>query len=112
MQALSGRIQGRGIEIRQDLMSRRLEQLWGVPLKVAAKDAEKQINGRDGVASFFEIAGYNVGGRNGGHIDVIDGSVREFGLFGYVWSRSVQYDYGSSGYMDRAESVWFWELPR
>lgn len=112
MKALAGRIKDRPIEVRQDIISRYLEQQWGAPLKVGAKDAERQISGRDGVASFFGISGYNVGGRDGGHIDVIDGTVSEHGIFGYVWSRSVQYNYGTHGYMDRAASVWFWEMPR
>lgn len=111
MKALSGHLKGRPIESRQDTMSHHLEQLWGAPLKVGAKDAERQINGRDGVASFFGVSGYNVGGRDGGHIDLIDGTVTERGLSGYIWSRSVQYSYGTHGYMDRAASVWFWELP-
>ncbi|WP_076071146.1 T6SS effector amidase Tae4 family protein [Sphingomonas montana] len=112
MKVLSGPLKGLPIEVRQDTISRYLEQHWGPPLKVAAREAEQRINGRDGVASFFGISGYNVGGRDGGHIDLIDGTVSEHGLFGYVWSRSIQYSYGSHGYMDRAASVWFWEMPR
>ncbi|MEG3089347.1 T6SS effector amidase Tae4 family protein [Sphingomonas sp. PB4P5] len=112
MKALSGGVRGSPIEVRQDAISRHLEQRWGAPLKMSAKDAERQINGRDGVVSFFGIAGYNVGGRDGGHIDVIDGTVSERGLFGYIWSRSIQYNYGTHGYMDRSASVWFWEMPR
>lgn len=112
MKALAGRVKGQPIEVRQDTLSRHLEQIWGAPLKMDARDAETKINGRDGVISFFGIAGYNVGGRNGGHIDLIDGTLKERSIFGYVWSRSVQYNYGSHGYMDRSASVWFWELPR
>jgi hypothetical protein len=112
MKALAGPVKGSPIEVRQDSISRYLEQQWGAPLKFNAKEAEGKINGRDGVVSFFGINGYNVGGRNGGHIDLIDGTVSERGLFGYIWSRSLQYSYGTHGYMDRSESVWFWEMPR
>jgi hypothetical protein len=107
MKALSGRVKGSPIEIRQDIMSRYLAILWGAPMKVSAKEAQNKINGRDGVISFFDISGYNVGGRNGGHIDLINGTVS-----GYFFWRSTRYEYGSQGYMDRASSVWFWEMPQ
>lgn len=112
MKALAGRTKDRPVEVRQDTLSRYLEKAWGAPMKVSAKDAESKINGRDGVISFFGIAGYSVGGGLGGHIDLIDGSIVEHGLFGYVWSRSASYNYGSHGYMDRSATVWFWEMPR
>ena len=66
MKALAGRVRGHPIEVRQDTVSRSLEQLSGPPLKVSARDAEAKIYGRDGVVSFFGIAGDNVGGRVGG----------------------------------------------
>lgn len=112
MKALSGPVRGAPIEISQDRLSRQIKTRWGPPLEVAARDAEQQIAGRDGVVSFFGISGYDVGGRNGGHIDLIDGTVNERGLFGYIWSRSIEYSYGTHDYMDRAASVWFWEMPR
>jgi hypothetical protein len=40
------------------------------------------------------------------------GTVSERGLFGYRWSRSLRYSYGTHGYMDRSEAIWFWEMPR
>lgn len=52
MKALSGPVRGAPIEVRLDTLSRYLEQQWGTPMKVAARDAERQIAGRDGVVSF------------------------------------------------------------
>ncbi len=107
MSALKGPLKNKSIEVRQDKLSQRLVTLWGQPEKFNASEAEAKIAGRDGVVSFWDIAGYNVGGALGGHIDIVDGTAED-SVFAGVYRRSISYSCGSSCYFPDSKKVWFW----
>jgi hypothetical protein len=112
MRALTGPIRGKLIEPKQDALSKTLKAIWGDPVALRPRDGLSAIAGRDGVVSFFAIAGYNVGGRLGGHIDLIDGTLSEQrDPSGRITARRATYEIAHGDYMNSAESIWFWEMP-
>lgn len=113
MRALKGPAKGKMIEPRQDYLSLTLQDLWGTPLKCSASEGPAKLAGRDGVISFWKIAGYAVGGRLGGHIDLIDGKiVEQRDGWGRVTTRRATYEAAHGNYMDQSETIWFWEMPK
>ncbi|RHW17840.1 hypothetical protein D1610_04785 [Sphingomonas gilva] len=111
MRALAGPLKGKWIEPRQDRLSENLREIWGEPLKCDAALGNRRLAGTDGVISFWQIAGYDVGGQLGGHIDLIDGSVvEEKDWWGHVIDRTISYRTAHGNYMDKCKSIWFWKL--
>jgi len=51
--------------------------------------AENAIGDKDRVISFFRIPTYVLGGRLGGHIDLVDGKDFAISTFLYFWKRRV-----------------------
>jgi hypothetical protein len=96
MNALAGPAKGKPIEIRQDVLSKNLERLWGSPLKCLSSDGYTKIGSRHGVISYWKISGYNVGGALGGHIDLFEGATKTA---------------AHGEYMTSSQSIWFWETP-
>jgi len=103
MKGLEGAMKGKAIEIREDKLSEQLSRLWGTPELVSK---ESDIGDRNGVISFSGIPTYMVGGRAGGHIDLIDG--KSTWLFGLFNEESIC---GSGCYWS-ASKIGFWELKR
>ncbi len=112
MRALAGAIKGKNIEIRHEKLSDYLKTKWGTPETLVGTPAQMEaaIGDRNGVISFFEIPGYEVGGGLGGHIDVIDGKDKlPIRLFGYGFDVNRDSVCGSHCYWNAARA-WFWEL--
>ncbi len=111
MNGLKGETKGKAIEIRQDSLSRQLRQFWGSPAILPKTDPENAIGEKNGVISFFRIPEYYVGGRLGGHIDLVDG--RDFIQipFLYFFERTVEAPSACGLHCPWfAGEIWFWEL--
>ncbi|MCB2261593.1 MAG: type VI secretion system amidase effector protein Tae4 [Candidatus Thiosymbion ectosymbiont of Robbea hypermnestra] len=111
MAGLKGVMKAKPIEVRQEDLSNQLRRLWGPPRLLPKTKVENAIGDADGVISFFRIAGYQVGGGLGGHIDLVDGkSFATINLL-YFWERRVDLSSvcGSACYWNAGE-IWFWDL--
>lgn len=111
MRALKGAVKDKYIEIRQDRLSLQLKEKWGAAEEFTGSEADGKIGDRNGVVSFWEIPGYDVGGGLGGHIDVIDGvtEIKKYFLYLFPYMSDEPSVCGSHCYFDAAR-VWFWEL--
>lgn len=105
---LKGPHKGKYIEIRQQALSERLSEIFGEPEKFSSKDHISKLAGRDGIASFFGIQGYDIGGQLGGHIDIVDSKVSESKLFGFIFRRRQTFSCGTLCYLNDSKDTWFW----